>query len=67
MSFLQRVGKAIDSYLDRIERAEAAYRREYGCEFCGGKPVCRYCGRCYNSNCNAGCIYCASRDRSTQA
>ena len=29
-----------------------------GCEYCGGKPICQGCGRCYDRNCNAGCIAC---------
>ncbi len=28
------------------------------CEFCGGAPTCKDCGRCFNRRCNAGCIFC---------
>ncbi len=41
-----------------------AQKREYeewldrGCEYCGEKSMCLECGRCYNRNCNAGCIFC---------
>ena len=39
---------------------EANYK-EYlnrGCEYCGSTPICQECDRCYDRNCNAGCIFC---------
>ena len=43
-------------YLARKKSIEEWKNR--GCEYCGKKPICQECGRCYNSNCNAGCIFC---------
>ncbi|NIV32833.1 MAG: hypothetical protein GWN58_26325 [Anaerolineae bacterium] len=38
--------------------------KEETCRFCGSTPVCDICGRCYDSRCNAGCVFC--RDYSQQ-
>jgi hypothetical protein len=29
-----------------------------GCDYCGRFPVCVECGRCGDSSCNSGCIFC---------
>jgi len=44
------------SYIDRKKRHEEWINR--GCEYCGDKNICQECGRCYNRNCNSGCIFC---------
>jgi hypothetical protein len=44
--------KRVDIYNEQI-REEVKY-----CVFCGESPVCIECQRCYNENCNAGCIRC---------
>lgn len=34
------------------------------CKVCGReRPVCRDCGRCGDSTCNAGCIFCIQDNR----
>jgi len=46
-------------YRGRMALAEqAALKAERGCKFCGQEPVCPHCNRCYNPNCNVGCIFC---------
>ena len=37
---------------------QAQIKADAGCKFCGREPVCSECGRCYDPNCNAGCIWC---------
>ena len=40
-----------------IELTQARPEEE-GCQFCGRTPVCEVCERCFDPQCNAGCIWC---------
>lgn len=39
---------------------DSKLRREgkLGCEYCGRYPTCGECGRCGDSSCNSGCMFC---------
>ena len=43
-----------------LHETRAANRKRAGlCEVCSQKkPLCDQCGRCLDSSCNGGCIYC---------
>lgn len=42
------------------EAAEAFHQMKLdeGCECCRRVPICEDCYRCFDRNCNAGCIFC---------
>ena len=62
---MKKILKLIKKYFDYVEASyqrkmaeEEKERIEAGCDFCGNIPVCPECNRCYDPNCNAGCIFC---------
>jgi len=62
-NLIKRFGRWLDKKLTEAYERQIAYEKDIEengpvCECCGTRPVCSYCNRCNDWNCNGGCIYC---------
>ena len=58
MGRIKRFFRKIWEGLQDIAERAHQQKLEEGCVFCGGKPICETCYRCFDRSCNAGCIFC---------